>query len=776
MPESAAYPEPDRADGTTARALSRSRSAGLSLTALLALLTGLSCLSARIPESGSRQRVLFYAAPTQLAPGARLDPDDLEARLKRLDYHFVEEPKAPGEVQLRPGGGTIWLRPFHYPGRAFPGGRVRLRLGSGEVVSVEPLDPMEAGDLRLEPERIAGFEGDRGAVLKPITLQDAPPLLVQAIIASEDRRFYQHIGIDPLGLVRAFFANLRKQDVGQGGSTLTQQLARSLYLRNQKTIGRKISEAAIAIGLEIRYSKEEILEGYLNAVYWGHWGPMEIRGAREAAQYYLGTDIDQADVAGIALLVGILPAPNAFSPYGHPDRAKRRRDVVLRVLETRGILTAEEAAKARARPIPERRPPVRLSEASYFLDAARVEIERRAPKGIADRPGTKIFTTLDFRDQAAVVASIEKGLPDLEKAHRKLRRKDHILQGAVVSIDPGSGAVRALVGGRDFLRYPFNRAAEARRQPGSLFKPFVFLAAFRRAERRDGSSWTPATVIVDEPVESKPGRKPWPQNYDHEYRGPVTIRQALEQSINAPTARVAVEVGLPRVAAAAQDLGILSPLRPVPSLSLGSSEVTLMEITGAYAALAEGGVAHAPHLVTGILDRDGGVVPLQPLVDPPGVGRSEAFLTTRLLQGVMESGTGKRARALGVRGDVAGKTGTTDDYRDAWFVGFTPVRAIGVWIGFDDNHPVGLSGGAAALPIWAHAMRSAQGRHGDGSFHRPRGVVRVPICIESGQVATADCPSFLEEDFLAGTEPTESCELHAPGLFERFWRRFDWRD
>lgn len=746
------------------------------LVTICALAGGLSCLSARIPESGSRQRVLFYAAPTPLAPGARLDPEELEARLKRLDYRPAAEPSEPGQFHLGRDGGEIFLRPFRYPGREFPGGRLRLRFGSGEIQSVEPLDPFEPADLRVEPERIAGFEGERGAVLKPLTLENAPPLLVQAIIQSEDRRFYRHFGIDPIGLVRAFFANLRKRDVGQGGSTLTQQLARSLYLRNQKTIGRKLSEAAIAIGLEIRYSKEEILEGYINAVYWGTWGPMEIRGAREAAQYYLGTDIDEADPAGIALLVGILPAPNAFSPYGHPDRAKRRRDVVLTVLEKRGFLSPEEARKARAKPIPERRPPVRLSESSYFLDAARVEIERRAPRGTLDRAGTTIFTTLDFRDQAAAVAAVDKGVPDLEKAHRKLRRQDHPLQAAVVSIDPATGGVRALVGGRDFLRYPFNRAAEAHRQPGSLFKPFVMLAAFRHPHRRDGSWWTPMTVVEDEPVESRPGRRPWPQNYDREYRGPVTLRHALEQSINAPTARIALEVGIPRVAAAARDLGIGSPLREVPSLSLGSSEVTLVEITAAYAALAARGEAHAPHLVTGILDRDGHEVPLAPLVDPPGVGKPEAWLTTRLMQGVIETGTGKKARALGVRGDVAGKTGTTDDYRDAWFVGFTPERSMGVWVGFDDNRPVGLSGGAAALPIWAQAMRAAAGRRGDGQLVRPRGIVRVPVCIESGQIATADCPNFLEEDFRAGTEPTESCPLHEPGILERLWRRFGFDD
>jgi len=732
----------------------------------------LSCIPVKIPESGSRQGVVFYAAPFPLVEGVRVEPRELEERLRRLDYRESPEPAAPGEFASRRSRFEIHLRPFDFPGRDAAGGRVRVYLEDGAIAEVEPLDPMNDGDLRLEPERIAGYEGGQGAVLKPLKLAEAPPLLVQAILASEDRRFYQHPGIDLVGTVRAVLRNVREREVAQGGSTITQQLARSLFLQNKKTLLRKATEAVLAVGLEIRYSKEEILQAYLNAVYLGTWGPMEIRGVREASLYYLGEDIQEADLAGIALLVALIPAPNVFSPYQHPDLARERRNVVLQMLARRGVISEAEAKRAAAQKLPSTRPPARASEASYFLDAARVEVERRAPKGTLNRRGVKIFTTLDPRDQAAAVSAVERGLADLEKSHRKLRRKDATLQAAAVSIDPRTGEVRALVGGRNFLRHPYNRAVEARRQPGSLFKPFVYLAAFQERSRGKGNYWTPATLLADEEYAVRAGRRTWrPRNYDGEFRGPVTMRQALEQSLNVPTVRVAMEVGIPAVAAAARDCGIVSELREVPSLALGTSEVSLLEITGAYATFADRGEAHAPHLLLGILDADGREIRLDALEDPPGIRRDAAYMVTSLMEGVIRSGTGSRARALGVRGAAAGKTGTTDGYHDAWFVGFTPRRALGVWVGFDRNEAIGLSGAAAALPIWARAMRDAAGRHGDGPFDRPRGVERVLICSESGLLAGVECPAVTDEDFLRGTAPEELCDLHRKSIITRFW---DW--
>lgn len=745
--------------------------------ALFALLVAIGWARAKIPASGSRQQVLYYSAPTSLRPGARMESDELIERLTRLGYHRVEQLTTAGEFTQRGSRFEVYLHPFDYIDRPFVGGQIRLTLGDHMVARCEAQEGVLPEECRLEPERIAGFQGEVGAVLKPLELKNAPDLLVKTLLAVEDRRFYRHPGIDPVGTARALVRDLRHREMGQGGSTLTQQLARSLFLHNKKTIGRKAQEALLAVGLELRYSKDEILEAYLNAVYWGYWGSYEIRGAREAARYYLGNDLDEyrvdkpsaAQVADLALLVGLVQAPNAFSPYNSPEKAKSRRDTVLRVMFDQKLITEPTMNAAIKQGLPQKKRPARDVDASYFLDAVRDEIARRASPDLVGKPGTIIFTTLDARDQAATEAAVKSGLAQLEKDQKKLRRKKDPLQAAAIVIEPATGQVRALVGGRDYLTSPFNRATIARRQPGSLFKPFVFLAAFDQRERKEGGYWTPATVLDDSPFELKAGRKWWrPQNYDREFHGPMTLRQTLEQSRNVPTARVAQEVGIEHVVQAAYDLGIVSPLKNVPSLALGVSEVSLLEITAAYATLANSGAGRQPSTLLGIMAH-GRAVPLAPLTDPTGVDADEAYLVTHLMEGVIDHGTGRRARDTGVVGHVAGKSGTTDDYRDAWFVGFTPKRACGVWVGFDKREVVGLSGTAAALPIWAEIVREVQGS--DGRFSRPNTIVEEVIDPETGLLATSDCPGYREELFLAGTEPRRDCDQHGGFLpaIRRFW-------
>lgn len=742
---------------------------------LLAILAGAigSCISVRIPESGSRQTVLFYSRHTDLIPGARLDPDDLEARLGRLGYQEVADSLNVGQYRSVNGGFEIYLRPFRYHDFHSHAGRLRVLIEGGKIESIEAIDILSSDDCRLEPERIAGYEGSVGALLNPIRLDSAPPLLIDAVIAIEDRRFYRHPGIDPIGFARAVWSNIRYREWLQGGSTLTQQLARSLFLHNRKTISRKIEEAFLAIGLEMRYSKKEILEAYLNALYWGSWGAMEIRGAREASRYYLGCEIEEADPAGIALLVALVRAPNAYSPYADQDKARRRRDMVLRILHDRGILTEDEVRIAMDSPLPTEQPPDRIADASYFLDAARKEIERRAPPGTLEQSGISVFTTLDPRDQAAAVASLRGGIEELERKHRKLRGKSTPLQGAVVILDPHEGEVRALVGGRDYLTGQFNRAVDAQRQPGSVFKPFVYLAAFQNPRREDGTYWTPATIMIDEPTEIPAKPDPYkPKSYNKEYQGDVTLRTALEKSLNVPTALVGYEVGISKVANAARDLGIRSSLNEFPSLALGASEVNLLEITAAYGGFATLGVARTPILVRGILGPMGRAISLKERRNPPGAEPRDAYLVTNLLRGVIDSGTGQLARQLGVRGSVAGKTGTTNDFRDAWFIGFTPLRVAGVWIGFDRDDVAGLPGATAALPIWSSIMKAIQIEGGEGTYLRPDGIVTVPIDPETGLLATGECPTFLLEDFVAGTEPATECDVHGKGFFDRLKRFF----
>ena len=790
----------------------------------------------RIPESGSRQQVLFYTAPTSLDAGSRLERGELLGRLQRLGYQEVEGTPGPGQYRAESALFAIHLQPFTYPEGVlpsssgevdFPGALVEISLGSGKVAELIAHDtPVPAEQLCLEPERIAGFEGATGAVLDPIRLHAAPPLLVETLIEIEDRRFHHHLGVDPIGIARALLANIReKGEVVEGGSTLTQQLARSLFLDNRKTLPRKIIEAFLAVGLELKYSKEEILEAYLNAVYWGHWGTFEIRGAREAARYYLGTELEEADAAGIALLVGLIHAPNAVSPFRNQERAQQRRDLVLRIMHERGALTAEELEQALATPIPDQEPPQRTGDAAYFLDAARREIESRGSKSWLERPGTRIFTTLDYRDQSAAVSAISRGLQDLESKYPRLRRENDPLQASAVVLDPASGEVRALVGGRDYRDSPFDRASIARRQPGSLFKPIVYVTALAHRERkiseeeldrrearereererlsremerdrrirgrrgrdsrrsrmreerlreqRRDSYWTPVSLIEDEPLEVVSGGRRWtPQNYDKEFRGTVTLRQALEQSLNVPTVRVAQEVGIERIVETAHALGIESPLEAVPSLALGTSEVSLLEISSAYGALANRGTPQPATFLRAVQGPAGERLDLADLESAEGIGPAEAYLITALMEGVVDRGTGASARSSGVRGAIAGKTGTTDDFRDAWFVGFSPDRVAGVWVGFDKSGRVGLSGARAALPMWSALMKSIQPPAGDGSFERPPEVVTAEVDPESGMLANDDCPAPVHEVFLSGTRPTEKCDLHGGGVLGWIRRLF----
>lgn len=797
----------------------------------------------RIPESGSRQQVLFYTAPTPIAPGSRLDRDELLGRLQRLGYQATSDTPAPGQYRADSNEFEIYLHGFEYPegvlpagtGGSFPGARVELSIKSGEIAELiahEASLPDE--QLCLEPERIAGFEGAVGALLDPLRLEDAPPLLVKTLILIEDRRYYRHLGIDPIAIGRAVRVNLQENgEAVEGGSTLTQQLARSLFLNNRKTLPRKISEAFLAVALELKYSKEEILEAYLNAVYWGQWGTFEIRGAREAARYYLDAELDEIDAAGIALLVGLIHAPNAVSPFRNPERAQQRRDLVLRIMQERGVLTHEELERALATPIPDQEPPQRVADAAYFLDAARREIEARGSKGWLDRPGTRVFTTLDYRDQSAAVSAVSHGLEEMESQYPRLQRDEDPLQASAIVLDPATGEVRALVGGRNYRSSPFDRASVALRQPGSLFKPIVYLTALANPEREIGaeelrnrrevrearerearerldrerdagdrdqrirgrrgrenrrsrwreersqgivteeSFWTPVTLIEDEPLEVVTGGRRWtPQNYDKEFRGTVTFRQSLEQSLNVPTVRIAQEVGIDRVVETAHRLGITSSLDAVPSLALGTSEVSLLEISSAYATLANRGTPHPPTFLLAVQGPASERLDLDPLEPSEGIEEPEAYLITALMEGVIDHGTGRGARSAGVRGPIAGKTGTTDDFRDAWFVGYSSARVAGVWVGFDQSGRVGLSGSRAALPMWGALMKAIQPPSGDAAFERPPEIVTAEVDPESGMLANDRCPSPVHELFLSGTQPKEECDLHGGGVLGWIRRLF----
>jgi penicillin-binding protein 1B len=610
-----------------------------------------------------------------------------------------------------------------------------------------------------------------------VELEEMPPELPQAVLAVEDRRFHRHFGVDPVRVAGAALANLRAGRMAQGGSTITQQLVKNYYLSPEKSLERKVREAAMALLLEWEHDKEAILQAYLNAVYLGQAGAAGVVGVGQAARRYFGRDVSELDLAECALLAGMIRAPNRFAPHRHPGAARDRRNLVLRLMEEQGRITPGERRRAARAPLPTTagEAPDVLNRAPWFVDYVQRELGERYSREELRSEGLRIHTTLDPRAQAAAERAVREGLAALEARHPHLRgdagedagegapdgeagsagsagEDARPLQAALVAMDPRTGDVLAMVGGRSFRETQFNRAVQARRQPGSLFKPFVYLAALSDTA---GRPWTLASRVSDSAFTVTAGGRPWsPANYDGETHGRPSLRVALEESYNVATARLAREVGLDRVVETARRLGLSSRLEPVPSLALGAFEVTPLEMTGAYAALAGSGIRPQPLSVTAVTRPDGSRLEARELAMERVAPSGPVHLVNRALQGVLEDGTGARARELGYRGPAAGKTGTTSGYRDAWFVGYTPDLVALVWVGYDDNRPLDLSGAEAALPLWVRFAGRYSGR-GDATFRTPPGVVTAKVAAAgAGGSGEEDCR---EEYFLEGTVPERTC-------------------
>ncbi|HYV84528.1 MAG TPA: PBP1A family penicillin-binding protein [Patescibacteria group bacterium] len=709
-------------------------------------------------------RVESLAFP--LREGTPLTPGDLVERLTRLGYRKVEgHPATPGEYARRFRGWEIALNRFEGPHGTVPERLVRVRIGSDGIHAVEDLATgQDVVDAALEPEPLGLLSGGAHEERAPIRLDETPAALRQAVIAVEDRRFAQHPGIDLRGVARALMANLHEGEVVQGGSTITQQLAKNLYQdQESRTLTLKVWESLAAIALELAHSKDEILERYLNEIYLAQRGPYAILGVGAASRHYFGKEARYLDLPESALLAGLIQSPGRYHPYRHPDAAVDRRNLVLRLMREEGFISAaEERAAAttplRLRPEPSHDP----RQAPYFVDYV-AEVLKNAGVLEGNAGGLRVFTTLDPLLQERAETALEKRLADDERAYRHLRPlPGGAIEGAVVALRPSDGAILAMVGGRDYRQTQFNRAAQAHRQPGSLFKPFVYLAGFALSQRESDSRFTPATVLDDSPLEMVVSGKVWsPHDFDEQYRGPVTARQALANSLNVPTIRVAQDIGLNEVVRTARRCGIESPLEPVPSLALGTFEVTPLEIASAYTTFANLGARVGPRAIDAILDEQGHPID----VPPPAAGRAAtpqaAWLTLDLMRDVLRYGTGASVGAWSLTGDFAGKTGTTDDGRDAWFAGFSPDFLALVWVGFDNNRPLRMGGSVLALPIWADLARGA-GINGDLKWEEPEGLVRAEIDPTTGKLAGWHCPDKVDETFIEGSAPTEECEHNRP--------------
>ncbi len=714
---------------------------------------------ARFERADARRATFIYAAGQSLAPGIHVPRIALAATLARLGYVETRAaPTSPGHFRRIAGDWELFLRgPEELSGNAQ---FVRLHVLDDRIARITR-DGQDIASTALEPEVLASATDRPGEDHRPVRLEETPRVLIDAVLAAEDHRFFEHGGLDGRALVRAAWANLRAGRVKEGGSTITQQLVKVRLLSPQRTLFRKLREAWLAALVESRYSKERILEAYLNEIYLGQRGPIAIRGIGAATRAYFGKEVHQLNTGEAALIAAIIRGPNVYSPAVDPARARDRRNTVLARMRELGMIAQAEYDRARRAPLRVRSLVDPGQSAPYFVDHVRQELEQRFGAEVSRVRGVRIVTTLDLSLQRFAEAATVRGLDRIETNLPRLRRRDpgRRLQVVLVAIEPRTGEIRALVGGRDYLASQFNRATLARRQPGSAFKPVVYLAALRA--RDGGPRFTPASRVDDLPITLEAGGRPWsPRNYEDRYAGTVSVRQALEQSLNAATVRIAQAVGLPNVVEMARTLGLRGQLAPVPAMALGAFEVTPLELARAYLTLANGGIRlPAVSAIRAVRYGDEEVKPTGTEEPVQVVSEAEAWLVTSLLKGVMTSGTGSAAQASGLPDVVAGKTGTTNDGRDAWFVGYAPRLLTLVWVGFDSGEPHGLSGAQAALPIWVDFMQQALGTYPQANVPVPPGIVFADIDATNGKRANLACPIVFREAFLVGTEPP-ACDEH----------------
>jgi penicillin-binding protein 1B len=736
---------------------------GVLLVGLLGLAYFTSVVVARFDGRRWNLPSRVYSDLAVFRDGDAATADKLAGKLTRLLYQpETATPTRAGRFRAQGNSLEIWTRDFGYAGRLFRGFLVRVELAGGKIRSLRDAtgDPVSA--LVLEPERLGAIFGEEYEDRSPVRLADVPSTLTDAVLVTEDRDFYQHAGVSVRRILGALAANL-KGGAKQGGSTLTQQLVKNLYLSPERTVRRKIVEAVLSLILDARYSKDEIFEAYLNEIYLGREGPIAIIGVSEASRHYFGKEVGDLDLAESAAIAGMIRAPNVYSPLRNPARAKQRRDLVLKLMREEKKIDDTRLTAALEEPLEPPSQPASRTIAPHFIDLVKSELSDRYGEKLKTE-GLQIFTTLDVDLQDAGQKAVTVGLERLEKQFRRLAAaKSAPLQGALIVLEPQTGSVRALVGGRDYQVSQFNRVTQAHRQPGSLFKPFVYLAAF--ADRDLSTPVTPATILDDSPItvvwDHATDEQQWtPRNYDGDFHGPMSARRALELSINIPAVRVALTAGLPTVVAAARAAGIGSRLRAYPSIALGAFEISPLEIASAYSVFANGGVRVEPKTIVAVETFEGAVLDRKETPVAAALPADAVFLVDSMLRGAVERGTGAGARAGGVKGVLAGKTGTTNDERDAWFVGFSPRFLAAVWLGFDDNRPVKLTGGQAAVPIFADFSRSVPSQAFAESFPVPSDIVTAEIDPETGSLASSACPRRLTEVFISGTEPRQVCPVH----------------
>jgi penicillin-binding protein 1B len=686
-----------------------------------------------------------YARPLEVYAGLRLTADEFQAELAALGYSRASQPRGQGSYARSGVRFSLVTRPFQFwDGRQEPQGAV-VTFGPAGVASLAAPDGAELPLLRLDPPFIGNIftvHGEDRVVLPP---DQVPTLLTDTLKVVEDRDFDEHIGVSFRGIARALVANVRAGGIEQGASTLTQQLVRSYFLSNERTLSRKLREAAMAILLEARFEKADLLNAYVNEIYLGQAGDRAIHGFGLASQFYFGKPLGELQAEEIALLVAVVRGPSLYDPRRNPDTARKRRDLVLDLMAEFGLLTPDEAAKAQAQPLGVRG---RASSfASYnptFMDRVRRELRDDYNDDDLLNAGLRVMTNLDPRVQALAERQLGEGLAAIEKSRRKTAAT---LDGAVVITGAQTPDIVAIVGGRNLRMQGFNRVLDAQRPIGSLVKPAVFLAGL------ESGDFTLASLLLDAPITLRldTGKDWQPENYDRQYRGDVTLVRALAESLNMPTVRLGLEVGLKQVATTLRVLGLEKSPPALPAMLLGAVDLSPLEVAQVYHTLANGGFRAPLKAVRAVLDAEGKALvraelSIERVADPAAVYQLNAALVE-----VFNRGTARGARPLLPAGlTVAGKTGTSNDLRDSWFAGFSNDHVAVVWVGADDNRPTGLTGATGALPIWARIVAGL----GDNGYEPVpvSGVTEQWFDYDTGQLAAPGCADLVRLPLPEGTQ------------------------
>jgi penicillin-binding protein 1B len=739
----------------------------LAVTAGVSLFTYFYVKYARVIDEKLRAGVfsnttLIYAAPRRVAVGEEIQPEEIAAYLRRCQYSESNSGHA-GWYRLRPDDIQVNPGPDAYD---HEGADIRIESGKiAEIVSLR--DHTDRTQYFLEPELVTNLFDRKREKRRIVHFDEIPPVMVQAVLSAEDKHFFQHAGFDPLRLMRAGVKYILGGRT-EGASTLTMQLARTVWLTNERTWGRKIPEILMTLHLEQKLSKKQIFEDYANSIRLGNHGSFSINGFGEGAQVYFGKDLSQITLPEAALLAG-LPQSGRWDPFRNVEQAKGRRNIVLNAMRENGYISPKQYEEAAATPVKVMRGTLESNDAPYFADMVNEKLRKQFEDHDFQGGSYRVYTTLDMDLQRDAVDAVRIGIEETDKAWKRRSKKYGTkdfpeAQVTLIALDTETGKLLALEGGRNYGASQLNHAT-ARRQPGSSFKPFVYTAAMETGLNNNGGPiLTPASLVVDEPTTFYFDKISYtPSNFGKEFMGTVTLRQALAHSLNVAAVKVAETVGYDKVARVAHRLGLNEDIKPTPSIALGAYEVQPLEIASAYTAFANGGKLLPLTFIDSIRDPQSTTIfdahpePKQ-VIDP-----RVAYLVEQMMEEVLRSGTGASVRNRGFGLSAAGKTGTD---RDGWFVGFTSKIICAVWVGFDDNRDLKLEGAHSALPIWVEFMKRAHQHSRYRNVHpfeAPSGIVTEDIDADTGEVATPRCANHRTEVFIAGTQPVEVCHLHGGG-------------